>query len=369
MTRVARYNKVLYVEPKYYLKNIRQKLNQKKLKWIDIKNDVKKDRITNFNRNLYIFHSPMFIPFSERIFFDQLTKFLWIKFLNKKLKELNIKNPIVWLSRPEMLDIAGKFNEKLLVYHVVDEYSSYNDVNSYEKNRIQNLEKKLLKKADLVIVVSSNLYKTKKQFNPHTYLVPNAVDFDAYNSKNLGHNKPPKDILKIAKPIIGYSGLVAKRLDFKIINYIAENNPYWSIVFVGKVNPDEHITKLNKLKNIHFLGNKEIAQVPQYINYFDVCIIPYKNNEQSKNISPLKLYDYFATGKPIVSTNFPEVFKFNDIVRIASNKVGFALEIENALSENDQMLSVKRQLIANKNTWNDRIIQISDLINSFLNNK
>jgi hypothetical protein len=196
----------------------------------------------------------MFIPFSKRIALYQLSKFLWIIYLKKKIKDLNLRNPIVWLSRPDMFDLADKFNEKLLVYHVVDEYSSYSGIKSNDKNRIKNLEIKLLKKANLVFVVSKNLYHSKRKYNPNTFLVPNAVDFDAYNKKiNFEHNFQ-KDILNIPKPIIGYSGLVAQRLDYDILNFIAENNPKWSIVFIGKVNFDENIEILKKLKNIYFLG-------------------------------------------------------------------------------------------------------------------
>jgi hypothetical protein len=95
--------------------------------------------------------------------------------------------------------------------------------------------------------------------------------------------------------------------------------------------------------------------------------MPYQMDEQSRNISPLKLYDYFATGKPIVSTYFPEVAKFDNVVRIAKDKNEFNSEIKNALSDNDRDLWNKRKIIAQKNTWDTRVKQISEVLNLFLN--
>ena len=110
------------------------------------------------------------------------------------------------------------FNEKLSIYHVVDEYSAYGGTDTEKRTRLEPLEKQMLEKADMVIVVSNKLFKTKGPFNKHTYAVPNAVDFAAYDRALISSNLLPSDIARLPKPVIGYSGLISRRLDLDLIH-------------------------------------------------------------------------------------------------------------------------------------------------------
>jgi glycosyltransferase involved in cell wall biosynthesis len=296
--------------------------------------------------------------------------FLWKIFLKIALIKLNIKDPIIWLSRPEMVDYIGKFNERFIIYHVVDEYLAYEGVNKKQRKEIWNKEKVLLKKADLVIVVSKNLLESKKRFNKNTYLVPNAVDFESYSKSLSFIKKLPADIAKLKKPLIGYSGRIGSKLDFNLLYDMADSHPEWSLVFVGVVDNrycEESIEMMKSLKNVYFLGFKNIGILAEYINAFDICILPYLINEHSKNINPLKLYDYLALGKPIVATDIVEVHNFKEVVKIALSKEEFICHIKEALNENNANLMQKRILLASQNTWDDRIKQINELINLKLN--
>ena len=116
----------------------------------------------------------------------------------------------------------------------------------------------------------------------------------------------------------------------------------------------------------YFLGNKKIDLVPHYVKVFDVCIVPYKLNEQTQNLSPLKLYDFMAMGKGIVTTDFPIAREFKDVLHIAESKETFVNCIVKTLSEKDKGLFAKRRQIAAQNTWEDRITTLSNIIESHL---
>ena len=118
------------------------------------------------------------------------------------------------------------------------------------------------------------------------------------------------------------------------------------------------------MKNIHFLGNKKIEQVPFYVKAFDVCIIPYKLNEETKNLSPLKLYDFMSMGKAIVTTDFPVARQFSEVISVACSPEEFFKCISDALVEDDQNLFEKRRCIAAHNTWEDRVEKLSEIISS-----
>ena len=194
--------------------------------------------------------------------------------------------------------------------------------------------------------------------------MPNAVDYNSYDSALQSNSDPPKDLRVLPKPIIGYSGLISSRLDFEIIDYIAIKHPEWSLVLMGGVNKgcDNILHRFRKFKNIHLPGLKPIDQVPYYVKNFDVCIIPYGKNEQSENLSPLKLYDYFAMGKPVVTTDFPAARKFQHVIKISNSKETFLKNIEDVILSDNNQLFIERRKIALENTWDHRIEELSKII-------
>ena len=118
------------------------------------------------------------------------------------------------------------------------------------------------------------------------------------------------------------------------------------------------------MKNVYFLGTKNITLVPHYVKAFDVCIIPYRLTEETRNLNSLKLYDYLSLGKPVVTTDFPSARKFKDIVYINSAQPRFLNSIEKALSKSDFHLVKERRKIASENTWEKRVEEISRIITS-----
>ena len=365
MSRFAQSNKVLYVEPKIYLQKVRRQLGTGNIQW----QDFKQNRVTRAGDNLYIYHNPAFIPISGRYPLDRITWFFWKKLLRSTMQKLGFDEPIIWLSKPSMVNLIGAFDEKLTIYHVVDEYLSYCRDDVRARMRQQNWERHMLEKADLAIVVSENLLQAKRPLNKHTQLVTNGVDYQAYVRAADDKGLQPPDIAPLPKPIIGYSGLIASKLDLDLLQYIATTQPEWSLALVGAVDDRyclAELTRLRQIKNVYFLGRKEINQVPHYVQAFDVCLIPYQINERAQNASPLKLYDYLATGKPIVTTDFAAADLFKQDIRIARNHKEFIGHIKEALLENDQDLSSRRQGIAAENAWEKKMDQLSRIIQSHL---
>ena len=369
MSRFSKFNKVLYVEPRSGLKGTRRKLKNREINLRTFWQNFKNDRYKQVKNNLYIYNDPVFLPFSGRPLLDGISQFLWCTILKLNMKKIGFKKPIIWLSRPQMVDLIGKFNEKVAIYHIVDEYSAYSGVDEIQQVKLKEIEKRILNKADIVIVVSINLFLSKKPFNKCTYLVPNAVDYQEYSKALFSADQLPEDIARLAKPIIGYSGRIGAKLDLDLLYHIAKLHPEWSLVFIGVIDERHCGNKINRLKclkNVYFLGFKAISELAQYVKAFDVCILPYLINEHSKNISPLKLYDYMAVGKPIVATDTPSAHMFKDVIRIAASKEGFVRQVEEAMRENSPNLSNKRRQIASQNTWEKRVRQISELIQRHL---
>ena len=187
----------------------------------------------------------------------------------------------------------------------------------------------------------------------------------------MADSKVPIDLACIKPPRIGYSGLISKRLDFKILIGLAKSRPDYSIVLIGDVDSRDcecELNELNKLDNIHLLGSKDAKEVPSYIAGFNIGILPYVMNLETRHISPLKMYEYLATGLPIISSNIPATRRMSDYVDIVDNEKEFVKACEIALENPVPDLHYRIEKAKN-NTWDHRVKQITRIINTHISDE
>jgi len=312
-----------------------------------------------------VFHSPWWLPITGRAPFKNISIRLYLAVLSAAVRTRKKRRPIVWLSRPNLIDYLGKLHAKLTIYHVVDEYSGYGHSSTMQRSKSKSRENEMLRRVDAVIVVTPTLYDLKSPHNPNTHLVPNAVDYDSYAACDP---QKPDDMSDLRSPIIGYSGLIAARLDLDLLQAAAEARPDWAYVFVGSVNDNQcqaQMEKLRGLKNVHFLGQKPVNEVARYVHHFDVCMIPYTVNLRAQHASPLKLYEYAAAAKPIVTTDFAAARAFKGHIEIVQDKDEFLCACERSLKVDPAAPEIlENRRFAAQNTWTHRVEQISDILRS-----
>jgi glycosyltransferase involved in cell wall biosynthesis len=267
-----------------------------------------------------------------------------------------------------MADVIDRFDEKLVIYHIVDKYAAYEAEfeSVYSANRrslVEARERTLVRRADLVLVTSKSLLAEKQRDNQNTHWVPNAVDYEAFAQASL-HPNPPADAAALPTPIIGYVGAINEKLDYDLLAQVAGRFSDCSLMLVGPVDLRLDLSGLDKLDlpNVHFMGAKPVSQVARYMAACQVCLMPYKLNEWTAHINPLKLFEYLATGKPIVSTSIPAVSGLEDVVYIAQDNAEFGTLIQKALTQDNAHLARQRMELAARNTWDDRVERISSLI-------
>lgn len=361
MVRFARTNTVMYVEPRTFARTLYADLRSKRIRPADFFRPL-----SSQSHGVHVFHSPLWLPSTGKPVLSPLLTWLWRKVLRRSMKRHGIENPIIWLSRPEMIEHLHRFGEKLSIYHVVDEYSEYYGLAPERKKAIKETERRLIESADLCIVVSAKLYEGKSQYSDRVHLVPNAVDYEAFHAAP----GPPSEMADIAKPVIGYSGLISDRLNLRLLASVADTHPDWSIVLVGDelvANCGGELAALGRRSNVHFLGRKTVEALPAYINAFDVGIVPYQTDENADNCSPLKMYEYMAAGKPIVTTDFAVAREFSRVVYLAPDEQSFENCIAEALRQGGRGPGIREgDSIAASNTWMHRVETISDIIRNEL---
>ncbi|RKY40119.1 MAG: hypothetical protein DRP76_02635, partial [Candidatus Omnitrophota bacterium] len=300
---------------------------------------------------------PIFLHFGAiRKINKILLRFMLVWRIRKIIQNLGFKSHILWIYYIEDHHyFIGKFKEQMVIYDCVDNISTFPRFTiPWYKKRIEIIERKVLKKSNIVFATTKKLVEIKRKIQPHVYYVPNVGDFEHFNKVATNNLSIPEDILKIKKPIIGYIGTLRRyRINFSLINFIAKRHPEWSIVLIGPFVEQERDT-FPEGKNIYYLGWRNYRILPNYIKAFDVCILPYDFNNHTTYAFPLKFWEFMATGKPIVASYLPALEEFADLVPIVKTKEEFVSSIETLLEKGDDK-KYERINLAEKNTWSKRV--------------
>jgi len=255
--------------------------------------------------------------------------------------------------------IADRLKPELSVYHCVDPM-----IIPYDMKHGITSEDELVLKSDLVICTSRMLYEEKIQQNPNTYFVPNAADIDQSTKALDNELIINHQLAGIKQPIIGYAGSIERRFNYELIKELVDTNPDKSFVFAGPLMPEFVPEWFTKTSNLHYIGRLPFEDMPGLIKGFDIAIIPFKKDEVSRTIFPLKLFEYLGAGKPVVATDFnPDLEEFtHGMVSFCPDASSFTKAIEDNLNTDNNDLKQARINVAKENTWEKRGEEIAELI-------
>lgn len=284
--------------------------------------------------------------------------------LNKILKKEGISDYIYINSfNFHYPNISPKIKPALTVYQCVDPM-----IVPYDMKHGITSEAMLVKESDLVICTSKALYEEKRQFNKHTYFVPNGTD-SVHALKMMDPTlKVHKKIKDLPKPIVGYLGTIERRINYELVEKVAMINPDKTFVFAGPVSENFMPQSLIDLKNVYLTGAVPYSEVPQMIKSFDLAIIPFKKDEVSATIFPIKLFEYLSAGKPVIATDFnPDLKEYTeDQVDYCADPQSFSQAINKALDNDSPEKAKEREALAKKNTWEERTDEIAEIIYAHL---
>jgi len=308
--------------------------------------------------NLYVL-SPLFLPFQGNPALDWVNNTL-LKFQLKILMSfLGIKRPLLWIENVRAADFIGSFNWQLVVYHVSDLFTEC--PYTHNKARLKDREAYISNHSDLVLCVSQQLYQSKQNLKAQVSYAPHGVDFEHFR-KAVENRKVSTRLSQDHHPIAGYFGTLTAQNDIELLQYCAANLKDVTFVFAGRITAGDY-SKLTKMTNVIFLGQLPYEEIPTLCATFDVCLLPWKMNEWIAHCNPLKLQEYMASGKPIVSVAIREVVdKYSGVISIAHNKEQFAQAIRWELQNDTPERARKRIEIAKNHSWDKHVEKISELI-------
>ena len=285
-----------------------------------------------------------------------LNRILLVVQLRLAMLLLHISRPILWVAIPTAAEMSGRLGEKLLLYQVSDKYDA-NEDSALSAQVIRRYDRQLKDAADVVLYSGRKLFREATE--PHRFFLEQAVDFDHFSNLQV---EPARELDAIPHPILGYFGTMDYVMDTELMEEVARLRPDWHWVLLGL---KSNLVRISA-PNIHFLGSKPYRDLPHYIRQFDVCVLPWReNNIFTSYGSAIKVREYLATGKPVVMAPLFEYLQTPGL-RFYRGVQEFITQIEAALAEDSPALATQRQGVVREGTWDERANQLAILIHSLL---
>jgi UDP-galactopyranose mutase len=250
--------------------------------------------------------------------------------LDRLVREHGLRRFVSWYYTPMALPFSRHLRPLATVYDCMDELSGF----AGAPEGLILLERELMHRADVVMTGGYNLYEAKRLLHHNVHPFPSSVDVQHF-ARARRDIEDPEDQASIPHPRLGYAGVVDERMDLELLRAVAAARPDWHLVFVGPVVKIDPST-LPAAPNVHWLGGKSYAELPDYMAGWDVALMPFARNDATRFISPTKTPEYLAAGRPVVSTSIRDVVRSwgePGFVRIADAPDDFVGAVQACLEE------------------------------------
>ncbi|GAA3004360.1 glycosyltransferase [Actinokineospora diospyrosa] len=302
----------------------------------------------------YYVMTPLPLPFygSERV------RALGAKLVRAQVRAvcavLRMPNPIVVATIPTAWDVVQGMPHRKLVFNRSDRHSAFPEA---DQTTIAALEDKLLSGSDHVLYVSRQLQEEESALTQQrAHFLDHGVDLQHFRRRA----QLPADLAGIPGPRIGFFGSLDDYLvDFDLLERVAQEFPEASLVLIGDATLS--MERFAKYPNVHWLDFRPYAEIPAYGTGFDVALMPWLDNDWIKHANPIKMKEYLALGLAVVSTDFPEVHQYPELIRIARGHDAFVAAIRQTLDDGGLSTVEGRREAVLPASWDSRARQLVDL--------
>jgi glycosyltransferase involved in cell wall biosynthesis len=278
--------------------------------------------------------------------------------------------PLVWFYTPMALPLLAEFEPRAIIYDCMDDLASF----KFAPPQLAQREASLMQMADIVLTGGPSLFEARKDSHPNIHCLPSAVDATHFSPSRLDGDDVESEAAAalhrdLARPRLGFFGVIDERLDLELIAGIADQRPDWPIVMVGpmvKIDPES----LPRRPNLHWVGMQRYEALPHLLSHWDVCLLPFAMNEATRFISPTKTLEYLAGGKPVVSTPIHDVVSlYGKAVRFGATADQFVAAIEETLGETASTRArwrIEAQALVDSCSWTGAAALVAELLQEYV---
>lgn len=364
MSRLAKQNRILFIEYQVSLLHF--------LRYPRLLQDIFSPHLREINKNIAVYRPLVNLPFRYHIkpinLLNQWFLLLQLKWL---IRRLGFSNILLWIFEPTAYFLVGRLNEWVSIYHCIDLFRNEKR-NPLRRRCIQDMEERLCRCCDILMVSTQELLEDKRGLNKNVFLIPSAVDESFLSFQDKESLGSVGEFMKgIPRPRIGFVGTFDERVDYQLLGLISEKFHNSSIVLIGLPEMKSAVRRLSLRNNIYMIGWKDNNVLPAYVNYFDVCICPYIVNDFTKGVSSIKIFEYLALGKPVVTTDLPffRHLHLTGLIKVVRNKEEFLRGIQEYLTNDEEVLRKARIDFSKQNTWEERVGRISEILENHVTPK
>jgi len=279
---------------------------------------------------------------------------------------------VLWVYNPAMDEHIEKIPHRFLVYDCVDDYPSMaNYARLGLAEEIAAKEEKIARRADVAFATTRWLAEKLAVYNTNVQYVGNAGDYERFVGVSQDIFSPAVELEGIPRPRIGFTGAIDEyKLNLPLLVKLARAYPDLSLVLVGPqgvADAEPNLAELKKLRNVYLIGPRPYEEMPAFFAGFAVYIIPYNLNDYTlRGCFPVKFLDSLAAGLPTVVTNLPAYKDFSEVSYIARDEEDFVRLVRVALEEDSADKIAGRMKVAKEHSWDKKVDQMLDIINSKL---
>jgi glycosyltransferase involved in cell wall biosynthesis len=302
--------------------------------------------------------SPLVAPLHRYALARALNRRLLSALVRRAVRRLGLRAPILWAYVPQAEVLIEALEPALVVYHCVDDIAVQPGIDAAS---FRAAEGRFAARADLVLASAPSLARRMRTLSENVIEAPNVADTESF-ARALEPGPLDSAVAALAQPRIVFTGaVVASKLDLPLLLALARARPEWSFALVGPVGPGDPRTDVSALAtepNIHLLGARSYAELPDVLRAADAGIIPYARNELTESIFPMKVYEYLAAGLPVVATPLPALAGIAE-VQSAPDATAIAELLEEALAHDTPKRRAERSRLAASHSWERRLEEIA----------
>ena len=375
----AKNNRVFYINHPYSIRDFFENFNDKMVKERRsdlLKHKMRYETIPDLSENIIAVHPPLTLPINwlpPGRLYDKLADFnnqIILKTIKQVIDDHQLKDFIyINCFNPYFAGYLPKsYGQILNIYQCIDDMEE----EPYTARHGARLEREIAKQADITTGTASKLCEMMSEYSRSVHLIHNAADTG--NFERAVHEKfeRPEEIKDLQGKIIGFTGnLDHCRIDYPLLKKVALGYPDKTLLLVGPINNTEYKEiGLDQLPNVVFTGSKDITELPQYLQFMDCVLLPYALNKLTQSIYPLKINEYLAAGKPVISTKFSkDILQFENTIYLSDSDEHYIDLINKAIAENSEEKTRERIAVARTNTWTDRVEQFWKMVESHMMKK